>query len=161
MALKDSYFTISEAAKQLNVTRQTVSRWIASGVISGERIGRETLIDRYELEQFDMGRKVAEQIVTHMVSFIEEKYGYGKEDTIEFVHFDRRRTHSFTVTKRNGTRENIALYIGKPQRLTRKKGDPFLLVGIKVPIEKVTRQIHSESSDQNNPRKNNEEGREM
>jgi excisionase family DNA binding protein len=139
LALKDNYFTITEAAKQLNVTRQTVSRWIASGVISGEKIGRETLIDRHELEQFDMGRKIAEEIVIHMVGLIREKYGYDKDDLIEFVHFDRRRTHSFVVTRKNGDRESIKIYIGKVERLVRKKGDPFLLVGAKVPIDKIVK----------------------
>ena len=40
MALKDKYLTISEAAKELGVTRQSISRWIKEGRVTAEKIGR-------------------------------------------------------------------------------------------------------------------------
>jgi excisionase family DNA binding protein len=46
MALKDEYFTISQAAKELATTRQTVARWIESGNMPAEKVGREKLIPR-------------------------------------------------------------------------------------------------------------------
>ena len=52
MAIKDQYFTISEAAKQLNVTRQTISRWVSRGKIPGEKVGRETLIKKEDLFKY-------------------------------------------------------------------------------------------------------------
>lgn len=52
MALKDNYFTISEAAKQLKVTRQTISRWVAKGNVPAEKIGRETLIKKKDLHKY-------------------------------------------------------------------------------------------------------------
>lgn len=52
MTLKDKYFTISEAAKEIGVTRQTISRWIADGKISAEKVGRETLIKKKDLQKY-------------------------------------------------------------------------------------------------------------
>ena len=52
MALKDNYITITQAAKQLGVTRQTISRWIAKGRVPGEKIGRETLIKKKDLYKY-------------------------------------------------------------------------------------------------------------
>jgi len=52
MALKDDYITITEAAKQLKVTRQTISRWVAKGYVPGEKIGRETLIKKKDLQKY-------------------------------------------------------------------------------------------------------------
>ena len=49
MTLRDNYCTISEAAKELGVTRQTISRWIRQGKLSGEKIGREIIIRKSEL----------------------------------------------------------------------------------------------------------------
>ncbi len=52
MALKDNYVTITQAAKQLGVTRQTISRWLAKGKVPGEKIGRETLIKKKDLHKY-------------------------------------------------------------------------------------------------------------
>ncbi len=52
MALKDKYVTITQAAKQLGVTRQTISRWIVKGRVPGEKIGRETLIKKKDLYKY-------------------------------------------------------------------------------------------------------------
>lgn len=46
MALSDEYFTISQAAEQVGVTRQTIARWIKEGRLTAERIGRECLIPK-------------------------------------------------------------------------------------------------------------------
>lgn len=56
MALKDKYFTISEAAKELRVTRQTISRWITQGKIPAEKVGRETLIKKKDLHEYQRRR---------------------------------------------------------------------------------------------------------
>lgn len=52
MAIKDRYFTISESAKALGVTRQTISRWIKEGKIPSEKVGRETLIKKKDLLKY-------------------------------------------------------------------------------------------------------------
>ncbi len=49
MALQDKYVTINQAAWILNVTRQTISRWISEKKLPAEKVGRTVLIDRQEL----------------------------------------------------------------------------------------------------------------
>ncbi len=68
MALKDEYFTISEAAKDIGVTRQTISRWIAELDIPVEKIGRVTLIKREDLkyQRMRLSFAAANQVVALM-----------------------------------------------------------------------------------------------
>ena len=69
MAIKDDYFTLSEAARELGVTRQTISRWISQGKLTGERVGRETLIKKEGLFEYERNRftdTAAHQIVALM-----------------------------------------------------------------------------------------------
>jgi excisionase family DNA binding protein len=49
MGLRDKYITISEAAKEVGVTRQTISRWIRAEKVFVEKLGRETLIEKEQL----------------------------------------------------------------------------------------------------------------
>ena len=46
MALKDMYYTISEAARELGVSRQTIYRWIADGKVPTEKIGGVMLVEK-------------------------------------------------------------------------------------------------------------------
>ena len=46
MGLREEYMTISESAKEVGVTRQTISRWIREGKISAEKYGREMFIEK-------------------------------------------------------------------------------------------------------------------
>jgi excisionase family DNA binding protein len=52
MSIAEDYVTISQAARALSVTRQTIHRWIKQGLLSCERVGREALIDRAAVEGF-------------------------------------------------------------------------------------------------------------
>ncbi len=52
MALKDNYLPIQQAAKELGVTRQTISRWIAKKHVPAERVGGVTLIKKDDLGEF-------------------------------------------------------------------------------------------------------------
>lgn len=56
MALKDRYYTVSEAARELGVTRQTISRWTKEGKIPSEKVGRETLIKKKDLSKYQRDR---------------------------------------------------------------------------------------------------------
>jgi len=50
MLLKDSYYTVSEAASALGVTRQTIHRWLRQEIIaSSEKIGKERVILKTEI----------------------------------------------------------------------------------------------------------------
>ena len=75
MALKDKYFTISEAAKQLGVTRQTISRWVAKGYVPAEKVGRTTLINKKNLDKYrwwQLSEEAAEHIVAMYENYVEE-----------------------------------------------------------------------------------------
>lgn len=50
--LKDEYLTLGQSAEALKVTRQTIARWIKSGKIKTERVGREVLIHKSELGKY-------------------------------------------------------------------------------------------------------------
>lgn len=80
MALKDKYFTISEAARQLGVTRQTVSRWIGDSRLAGERIGRETLIKKADVYEYQKKRIVdnAAREIVAMINGIFTDYLHEK-----------------------------------------------------------------------------------
>ena len=50
MQIADYFLTISQTAELLNTTRQTVSRWVKGGKLNSQRIGREGLISKREVE---------------------------------------------------------------------------------------------------------------
>jgi excisionase family DNA binding protein len=109
MALKDYYFTISEAAKELGVTRQTISRWIADGEIRAEKVGRETLIEKVELRQY-RGKKLDQLLHKMMIGLaidrLRAEYHYTIDDVIE----ERGYTSDdwiFSVRRSDGSREKI------------------------------------------------------
>jgi len=49
--LADNYFTVTQASNYLMVTRQTIHRWIKDGQFNTERVGRECLIAKSEIER--------------------------------------------------------------------------------------------------------------
>ena len=50
MKICNKYYTVTQVAKALNVTRQTVSRWNRLGLIHGERIGRQIIFKRADID---------------------------------------------------------------------------------------------------------------
>lgn len=79
MGLKDTYFTISQAAKQMGVTRQTISRWIEEGKFPAEKIGREVLIKKDDLRKYHWDKlteMAAENILAIYKAFLK---GYYRE----------------------------------------------------------------------------------
>jgi excisionase family DNA binding protein len=62
MSLQDTYITAGQAAALLNVSRLTVWRWVKSEKLSGERVGRITLIPRAEVEELARERQVRESL---------------------------------------------------------------------------------------------------
>jgi excisionase family DNA binding protein len=63
MTLKNKYFTISEAARESEVTRQTISRWVREGKLPAEKIGRETLIKKVDLRKQQISLLAADEIL--------------------------------------------------------------------------------------------------
>lgn len=50
MKIIDFFYTEDQAAKQLNVNRITIWRWIKKGRFNIQRVGREVLIPKWEVE---------------------------------------------------------------------------------------------------------------
>ena len=50
MEIVDFFYTEDQAAKQLNVNRITIWRWIKEGKFNIQRVGREVLIPKWEIE---------------------------------------------------------------------------------------------------------------
>jgi excisionase family DNA binding protein len=164
MAVKDNYYTISEAAKAIGVARQTVSHWINDGKIPAEKVGRAMLIDKQKLHQYNNERLNEEKrrsVEGQLIGFIREKYNYTDEDEILFTGLDfsdlfrdifgvgntksvKTRifamNYGFLVTLKNGQREKISIQLGEPESLVRKKGEPFVILGIKEPIESIMKE---------------------
>lgn len=67
MALKDKYITVSEAAKELGVTRQTISRWIAKKYVPVERVGRVALINKKDLQRYH-NRRLSEAAADSIIA---------------------------------------------------------------------------------------------
>ena len=163
MALKDTYYTISEAANAIGVARQTVSHWINDGKISAEKVGRAMLIDKQKLHQYNNERLDEQKRLStegQLIDFIREEYKYADEDEIVFTGLDfsnlllgslRGNTNNveaktrgffmkygFLITLKNGKQEKMWIQLGNPESFIREKGDPFVItVGIKQRIESI------------------------
>ena len=82
MAIKDQFFTLSEAAKELRVTRQTVYRWIEEKKITTEKIAGVVLIEKNIVKQYKEQREresFGQLIAGKMLDTIKKKY--VKKDT--------------------------------------------------------------------------------
>lgn len=105
-ALKDEYVTLSEAAALAGVTRQTISRWIKEGKLTGEKIGREVLIRTDELYQL---KSVDEIFVNHILDIMADEVrksgNFSKKDKIKRIAYqEENRTIVFSIIKSDGSR---------------------------------------------------------
>ncbi len=113
MALKDEYFTISEAAKELNVTRQTISRWIKQRKIVAEKIGRETLVKKDEIRNYmELPKKMAylKWAVKEAELMARKEYDYDSKDSFKFTNFyveKGKGVYVFNVTRKDGIKEVV------------------------------------------------------
>ena len=117
MALKDEYFTISEAAKEMFVTRQTISRWVNEGKLTAEKIGRETLIEKEQIDNLidkDLTQKLGKAFDRRLTTLLKRKYKYTNEDTIEPIGAKKKPfALGYSILKKDGTKEKAWIYIGK------------------------------------------------
>lgn len=125
MALKDKYLTISEASKELTVTRQTISRWIKDGKLPAEKIGRETLIEKQDLDIIRKA-KVAETfddaILLGFIHEIRERGKYSKND--EITHIGNL---VFDIKKQDGTHDiaDVRSFTIEPDEIKIKPKEKF------------------------------------
>ena len=52
MRISDFFYTKAEVVEKLGVNQLTVWRWIKEGKLSVQRVGREVLIPKWEVELF-------------------------------------------------------------------------------------------------------------
>lgn len=50
MNISNYFYTIQQSAEQLSVNRVTIWRWLKNDKFNIQRVGRETLIPRWEVE---------------------------------------------------------------------------------------------------------------
>ena len=147
MALKDDYFTISQAAKEFKVTRQTVSRWLSEDDITGEKVGRETLIHKGEIERFRLDRRMTadvERLMESIADYIRRIYGYSESDEVDFFKFDRKKADCFFNARKQGKEyEIIKVTIDKPEQIAERTGESSIVVGMKFPILKISKRKSS------------------
>jgi excisionase family DNA binding protein len=162
MALKDEYFTIAEAAKEVGVTRQTISRWIKDNMLSAEKVGRAVLINKKELYEYNEKRLLEEKRISvegQLIELIREMCDYADDIEIEFTGLDfvgpdrgdpllsfrdAKLAWVFLIKMKDGKQEKVWVRLGKPEALIRDKGDPFVIMGQKMPIEKMGKIIGKE-----------------
>jgi len=117
MVLKDKYFTVSEAAKELGVTRQTISRWISTGKIPAEKIGREKLM----LKKDVYDAKGRAPFINSLIEKLRTQLDYSEEDKIEEIGHYAGLT-KFLVTRTDGTRERLEIPVSKMELVKTDKG---------------------------------------
>ena len=141
MEFKDKYLTISQAAKELNVTRQTIHRWLVRGGIQTERVGRETLISKKELRRYLADQSIIQtqtQIVNDIINRVRGKYNYNAEDTVEFLDFPQKKTLLFYVTRKSGGEEMVYVDVGRAEPIE-SADEKILTYGYKIPIKNIYR----------------------
>jgi excisionase family DNA binding protein len=116
VALKDSYFTITQAARELGVTRQTISRWIELGKLTAEKVGRETLIAKQEFNKPEfkiqkMRTSVAKQFNKKLLASIKTECGYEDETDLAIKEIrpigKNKANYVLSIMKKDGTRQII------------------------------------------------------
>ena len=50
MLISNYFYTLGDAARELGVTRICIWKWIQSGKIQGQKVGRETIFPKWEIE---------------------------------------------------------------------------------------------------------------
>lgn len=107
MALKDEYMTVSQAAKALGVTRQSVSRWIGEGKFTAEKVGRQKLIAKKDIDSFSMflAQRLAEELIMSVDAFVGRK---GRDIHIEGDIVSDNSLHA-TVTDKEGKTEVVEI----------------------------------------------------
>ncbi len=116
MALKDDYVTVSQAASLIGVTRQTISRWVKQSKISGEKIGREVLISRNELDKYrsNIRDRFVQNVTDAVIDVIRQRFKYSEKDKIEPIYSSscyeeehRENVLNFSVKRKDGSYSEV------------------------------------------------------
>jgi len=126
MRIADNYYTLSQVADELGVTRQTVSRWIKSKKMPAEKIGREILIEK---------RIVDEERVEHWSNLVRAIMSWhfdadNYRQIREYCHFsdeDKLEIHgnpedkTFLATLKDGTKKKVEVINARIGYLTKER----------------------------------------
>jgi len=129
MGLKNVYFTISQAAGQLGVTRQTVSRWIAEGRFPADKVGREVLINRNEVLNWESQRLaglVREHVIRKLWNFLVGDWSV-EEAEIEVLETHPDGSTVFSIATNDGRRLKTKIDIRKVE-VNIDEGDPSICI---------------------------------
>jgi excisionase family DNA binding protein len=141
MALKNTYFTISEAAKELGVSRQTVYRWIEDEKIPKEKIGGVILVRKQAIRNF-MRKKGRESFFQYMDSRLEgairKEFGFKSEDSLEEIK-GGEDYEAYLVTHKDGSQEKVR-FSGVEITMTSMKSEHKIKVEIKLKGAKIVKQ---------------------
>ncbi len=64
MNILDFFYTEGQAAQALNVNRLTIWRWIKEGKLDIQRVGREVLIPKWEIELMKSNRQKCKKLTS-------------------------------------------------------------------------------------------------
>ena len=152
MSIKDTYYTISEAAKELNVSRQTIYRWIADNKIPTEKVGGIILVEKQPIQKYAVKRGLEffrEMLDGLAIDYLRRELSYTNEYKIKRVA-NRGDDLVFLVTRQNGTSEKV-LVGGAEVAIAMNKGQKTpVITGMK--LTDITRRHYKGS-------KHNKEGR--
>jgi excisionase family DNA binding protein len=111
VGLKDLYFTIAEAAKELKVSKQTVYRWIEDEKIPTEKIGGIVLVEKKEIQK-KVTKKVIDTLTSSfdntIVEFLKKHLKLNENDIVQSSQ-NENDTFSFLVTHKNGDKSKVAI----------------------------------------------------
>jgi excisionase family DNA binding protein len=111
MAVKDMFVTISEAAKILNVSRQTIYRWIEDKKFPAEKVGGMILVDKKSVLEF-RAKRIDESffgyIIDSLDTFIRREFKYSREDEIGKAGVEDECL-IYVVNKKNGKSDKIKI----------------------------------------------------
>ena len=155
MAIKDLYYTISEAAKELNVSRQTIYRWIADDKIPTEKIGGVILVEKGAINKHAAKRfmESMSQLFDGLAfDALRQELGYTDEDIIERAKNERDYL-VFLVTRKNGTREKVLVGGSEITMASDRKQKTPVFSGMK--LKEITRTDYKEPKSKKGRKKNN------
>jgi len=158
MALKDMYFSISEAAEELKVSRQTIYRWIADKKIPSEKVGGVILVEKVAINKYAIER--ATEFISSMfdsLSFdaLRQELGYADKDRIERVGSERDYA-VFLVTRENDTKEKVLVGgVEITMKADRKQPMPAIA---KMKLIDIIRQDYKQPKNRSKSRRIKEKG---
>jgi excisionase family DNA binding protein len=117
--LTDEYVTISQAAKAVNVTRQTISRWIRQGKIPAEKIGRETLLEKerlfllYDEKMRDYFSESIDRWMRRAATVYLREKNYVSENSTMIVAYQSVKRIKIVAWEKDGSRIVFDIPIGQ------------------------------------------------